>query len=203
MSKIVPSRVLSGLPQAVAICAVLAMTMSSPSVALDANSSGETAFETIKKLAGNWTGKDDDNQPVTCNYEVSSGGTIVIEKLQTGTHPCMTSVYHRDGDTMMMTHYCNMNNQPRLRLKALSPERKTIDFDFVDITNLKSPKDGHIKSLSISLPDDTHMVHDWSFDQDGKEAHAIFTFERVKDTFDPQSVKPRPSTKQDGNPKKG
>lgn len=192
---------------AIALASVVALASALPIFASgsDSSTSGDAAFETIKKLAGSWTGKDEDNQPVTCTYEVSSGGTIVIEKLQTGTHPCMTSVYHRDGETMMMTHYCNMNNQPRLRLKALNPEKKTIDFDFVDITNLKSPKDGYIKSLSISLPDDAHMVHDWSFNQDGKEAHAIFTLERVKDTFQlsPESEKSRPSTKQTDTPKKG
>ncbi len=83
-----------------------------------------------------------------------------------------------------------------LRRKNHNATNKVIDFDFVDITNLKSPKDGHIKKLSISLPDDSHMVHDWTFDQDGKEAHAIFHLERIKDTFDPASTKVRPKSGQ-------
>ena len=183
-----------------AVIALLILCLSLTSVkASFANGSGETAFDTMKKLSGAWAGKDEDNQPVTANYEISSGGTIVIEKLQTGTYPCMTSVYYRDGDSLMMTHYCNMNNQPRLRLKNHDQEKKVIDFDFVDITNLKSPKDGHIKKLSLSLPDGTHMVQDWSFNQGegNPDAHAIFKLERVKDTFEP------PSSKQDGAQKKG
>lgn len=164
-------------------------------VPVSAASSGETAFEAVKKLSGSWTGKDEDKQPVTATYEVSSGGSIVIEKLQTGTYPCMTSVYHRDGDGMMMTHYCNMNNQPRMRLKSHDPEKRIIDFDFVDITNLKSPKQGHIRKLTISLADDDHMTHDWGFSQDGKEAHTVFTFERVRQTYDPASEKSKPQTK--------
>lgn len=140
--------------------------------------SGESAFNSLKALSGSWMGKDEDGQPITATYEVSSGGTIVVETLKPGIHPPMMTVYYRDGDGLMMTHYCNMNNQPRMRLQKFDPSTQMLDFDFVDITNLKNDRDGHIRKLTMSINDSSHMKHDWTYRSDGKEAHAVFVFER-------------------------
>lgn len=162
------------------LAGVFAVTALIGSLPLPACAAGsvESAFDTIKGMAGEWTGKDDDGQPAVCTYEVSSGGTIVIEKLTPGNHPCMTTVYHRDKDSLMMTHYCNMNNQPRMRLKNFDADKRSLKFDFVDITNLQNEKDGYIRDLNISMPDKQHLEQDWTFLKDGKEAHALFHFER-------------------------
>ncbi len=167
--------------QGSALSAALALAIAlQANLCLPASSAanGQSAFDALKALEGDWSGKDDDGQPAVANYEVSSGGTIVIEKLTPGKHPCMTSVYHRDKDSLMMTHYCNMDNQPRMRLSAYDAEKGTMQFEFVDITNLKNDKEGHINGLKISMPDKNHLEHDWTFSQEGKQAHAVFIFQR-------------------------
>ena len=143
-----------------------------------AGTTAESAFDTLKGLAGEWKGKSEDGEAVILTYEVSSGGTIVIEKLAPGTHPCMTTVYHRDKDTLMMTHYCNMDNQPRMRMKSFDAAKNSMFFDFIDITNLNNEKEGYIQKLLLSIPDKQHLDQDWTFTKDGKESHAIFHFER-------------------------
>jgi len=45
----------------------------------------------------------------------------------------MTNVYHMDGPTLVMTHYCAAGNQPRLR--AASGTSGTIDFKTDSVTN--------------------------------------------------------------------
>lgn len=143
-----------------------------------AGTTAESAFDAIKSMAGEWKGKTDDGEDAVATYEVSSGGTIVIEKLTPGTHPCMTTVYHRDKDTLMMTHYCNMDNQPRMRMKSFDAGKNSLSFDFIDITNLQNEKAGYIQKLTLSMPDKQHLEQDWTFTKDGKESHALFHFQR-------------------------
>src|SRR5574341_810381 len=40
-------------------------------------------FESLKMLAGNWTGKASDGTPITSTYQVVSGGSAVMETLHT------------------------------------------------------------------------------------------------------------------------
>lgn len=136
------------------------------------------AMDRVKELAGSWVGKDDDGQDAFLTYLVTSGGTSVLETLTPGVHPPMLTVYHEDGDSVMATHYCNMNNQPRMRLKDFDPAAGKMFFDFVDITNLKSPESGHIRDLTIKMPDKNHLVQEWTYTDNGKRAQAVFKFER-------------------------
>src|SRR5437868_7105013 len=74
-------------------------------------------FDSLKTLAGTWEGTgmmDGKEQAVTVVYEVTSGGSILVERLMPGTPGEMISVYHRDGKTLSMTHYCALGNQPEM-----------------------------------------------------------------------------------------
>jgi len=157
------------------LSAVYLMVAAAPALA---GTNAENAFDWLKSIAGEWQGKSEDGESTIATYEVSSGGTIVIEKLSPGTHPCMTSVYHKDKDSVMMTHYCNMDNQPRMRMKSFDAAKNSISFDFVDITNLQNEKDAYIQKVTLSMPDKQHLEQDWTCLRDGKESHAIFKFER-------------------------
>lgn len=138
----------------------------------------QPAMEKVKELAGSWVGKDEDGQESLLTYVVTSGGTSVLETLTAGVHPPMLTVYHEDGDSVMATHYCNMNNQPRMRLKDFDATAGKMFFDFVDITNLKSPESGHIRDLTLNMPDKNHLVQEWTYTDNGKRSQAIFKFER-------------------------
>lgn len=61
------------------------------------------------------------------------------------------TVYHRDGDDLIATHYCPQGNQPRL--KMVSPSKKgEIRFDFKDATNLENLDQPHQHGLSFMVP---------------------------------------------------
>jgi len=49
----------------------------------------------------------------------------------------MTTLYYLDSDQVKLTHYCMAGNQPTMR-GTYAPETKTITFDLVSISNLKS-----------------------------------------------------------------
>ncbi|MDR4471533.1 MAG: hypothetical protein MRJ92_02410 [Nitrospira sp.] len=55
------------------------------------------------------------------SYKIAlgSGGTTLTETLTPPDSPPMTTMYYSDGDQLMLTHYCSLNNQPRMRAAAV------------------------------------------------------------------------------------
>ncbi|HET9480961.1 MAG TPA: hypothetical protein VFP98_04325, partial [Candidatus Polarisedimenticolia bacterium] len=99
---------------------------------LAASGSG-SGFERLKSLEGTWRGKAPDGAPVTVTYKVIAAGSAVMEQLSVEN---MITVYHADGDNLMLTHYCAGNNQPRMRASAAGQDGSVLSFHFVDATNL-------------------------------------------------------------------
>src|SRR6266852_7737782 len=78
------------------------------------------SFDNVKALVGQWertTKMGDKDTPVTASYEMTAGGTAILERLLTGTPNEMVSVYHSDGTKVAITHYCMLGNQPEMTLR--------------------------------------------------------------------------------------
>lgn len=60
---------------------------------------------------------------------------MIVESWERAGQPHSLTLYHRDGDTVLATHYCPQGNQPRLNLGR---ERKPgmLAFSFRDATDL-------------------------------------------------------------------
>jgi hypothetical protein len=160
-----------------AVCLLLLYTCA-PQLSRAADDPEKAAFEKMRTLIGTWQGNDDDGRPATVKYETMSGGSIVVETLSPDAHPSMLTVYHMDGDKVLCTHYCSRNNQPRMKLKKYDPKTGTLEFDFLDATNLSSPDDGHMHSLTLKLTDKDHLEQDWSWKEGGQNSLAVFKFQR-------------------------
>lgn len=141
-------------------------------------------FDTMKGLVGNWEGTgtmgpDKKEMPVTTQYELTSGGTAIAEKLSPGTPHEMISMFHKEGKTMAMTHYCALGNQPHMKLTKA--DGKTMTFEEEGHQGLDSPKEMHMHSLTITLTDADNMKEEWTSYNDGKAADtAVFNFHRKK-----------------------
>jgi hypothetical protein len=77
-------------------------------------------------------------------------------------------VYYLDGDQVQLTHYCMAGNQPTMR-GTYAPETKTLTFDFVGATNLKSADDGHMHHAVYVFLDDNHIKQTWTFRKNQKD----------------------------------
>lgn len=144
-------------------------------------SESEPGFDKLKSLVGEWKGISPDGSPVRLTYELSSGGSALVETLEPGgDHPSMISVYHRDGNDLMMTHYCALQNQPRMRASVTDSKVKKIDFSFVDATNLSDPSAEHMHSLLVTFLDDDHIAQEWTLSKEGEKSLRKMEFERVK-----------------------
>lgn len=139
-------------------------------------------FDKMKLLTGNWKGTDEEGKPVTITYRIVSGGSAIMESLEmAGQTDAMVTMYHVNGSKLMMTHYCSLGNQPRMKAVKSPVVDSSITFSYMDATNLATIKQAHMSKLVVTFIDDDHFSQDWTMSKDGKEAHhAIFKFERVK-----------------------
>jgi hypothetical protein len=139
----------------------------------------DTSLSPLKFLVGDWKGTDTEGKAYTITYAVSSGGTTLTETLTPHDSLPMTTIYYSDGDQLMLTHYCSLNNQPRMRAGGIKDGTKIIAFTFVDATNLKHPTDVHMRQLSLDIKDHDHFIQTWILSKAGKDVPKVFTFERV------------------------
>jgi hypothetical protein len=142
---------------------------------------GAAALEAIKQLAGTWVQVGEDGKPterVMTRFRVTSGGSAVEETILPGTEHEMVSMYHLDGDALMMTHYCAMGNQPRMKAEP-SGDPKKIVLKFAGATNLKSENDMHMHEGTITLLEPNRMKAEWAVFDGGKNT-ATHTFDVVR-----------------------
>jgi hypothetical protein len=129
-------------------------------------------FEQLKKLAGEWYAADDKGNPTgspVSVFRVISGGSAVQETIFPGQGHEMVTVYHLDGPDLVLTHYCALGNQPRLKLDPKSPPNQ-LRFQFVGGSNLDPAKDMHMHEGTITIIDDDHIEWAWQGYANGKPA---------------------------------
>ena len=137
-------------------------------------------FEKLKLLVGEWKGISMDGKPATLTYTLVSNNSALMERLAMGGDSEMVTLYHPDGDHLMMTHYCSAHNQPRMRSNAVDAGGRDITFDHVDVTNLSAPDAGHMKRLVVTFTDNDHFTQEWTWTQQGRDMAVVITFERVR-----------------------
>lgn len=141
------------------------------------------AFDRLKALAGDWIDLDGAfgmKGKVAVTYRITGGGSTVIETLFAGAPHEMTTVYHKDGRHVVLTHYCAAGNQPRMR--ATTTDGRTLAFDFDGGTNLDPAQDGHMHSGTIEFLDADRIRATWIGWNKGKPSdHSpVFNLERKK-----------------------
>ena len=110
-------------------------------------------LEKMKKLAGTWLAADKDGKPtdqVVSIIKVTAGGSAVVETLFPGQPQEMVSVYTADGPDLIMTHYCVLGNQPRMKADPKSPSNQIV-FRFAGGSNLDPAKDRHMHEATLTF----------------------------------------------------
>lgn len=139
-------------------------------------------FEKLKTLAGRWETTMSDGKRATVSYEVVSAGSALLERIGGDHHADMEmiTVYHPDGDRLVMTHYCSAQNQPRMAAPPTPGDAKEIAFSFLDVTNLAAPDSGHMRGLVVRFVDADHFDQEWTFRAKGTEEREVLRWSRVE-----------------------
>src|SRR5437016_6306267 len=104
-------------------------------------------FGPLASLTGEWQGKDPEGKPMTASYQWTGAGTSLVETMTKAQKPMMMTIYNADKGSLMLTHYCKLGNQPRMRADMPESAAKTLSFNFVDVTNLANPTDAHMHKV--------------------------------------------------------
>jgi hypothetical protein len=147
---------------------------------VQADSSTAPNFGPLASLVGEWQGKDPEGKPMTASYQWTGSGTTLVETMTKAQKPMMMTMYHADKTGLMLTHYCKLGNQPRMRADRPGSDAKTLTFNFIDITNLAQPMDAHMHKVSFTFQDQDHFTQEWMLSKDGKELPHRFEYTRAK-----------------------
>jgi hypothetical protein len=147
----------------------------SAAMALASEPNAVTTFEKMKQYAGKWQ-VIWEGKPMTTTMAVISEGSALM---QSEEQENMVSMFHLDGPRLMLTHYCAAKNQPRL-VGTPRPDG-SIEFKFLDATNLTDPDTGHMHRMILTFKDADHFTEEWFFSKDGKEGKGeTFLYTRKK-----------------------
>jgi hypothetical protein len=134
-------------------------------------SDAQATFERLKKLAGEWQladPKDDASKDKTVvRYRVTAADSAVVETIFPDTAKEMVTVYTRDGDRIVLTHYCCCGNQPCMRAKT-GGDKDELVFEFAGGGNLNPAKDTHMHNAKVRFVDADHLKSEWELYVDGK-----------------------------------
>jgi len=143
------------------------------------------ALEKMKSLVGTWVMADKDGKPteqVVSVIKLTAGGSAVHETLFPGEPHEMISIYTVDGKDLVMTHYCMLGNQPRMKADPKSPAGRIV-FEFAGGSNFDVKKDKHMHGATLTFVDADHISVDgigWENGEPAKEMCAGMKLVRKK-----------------------
>ena len=128
------------------------MPMPMPKTA-GSQSDAQKAFEKLKTLAGSWQGSVM-GMPVQATIRVTSRGNAILHEMTSSAMPDnpITMIYV-DGDRLLLTHYCDSGNRPRMEGK-MSPDGNSVEFTLVDITG--NTEKGFMNRVAFTIVDANH-----------------------------------------------
>ena len=152
-----------------------------------AQSDAQKSFAQLKTLAGSWEGHittvpqapEIDGKLMQVSLRVTSmGNALMHEATGAGRPDDPITMLYLDGDRLLLTHYCDAGNRPRMTGK-MSPDGKTVEFDFLDVAG--STQYGHMHHAVFTFVDANHHFEDWTYMEPGdKPMHAHFDLQRTK-----------------------
>ena len=126
--------------------------MSHPA-AVSAQSDAQKAFEIMKTLAGSWEGSMMGLSTHITIRVTTSGNAILHEATGTGRPDNPITMFYVDGDRLLLTHYCDAGNRPRM-VGKVSPDGKAVEFDLLDVSG--STERGMMNHMVFTMIDANH-----------------------------------------------
>ncbi len=126
-------------------------------------------------LPGNWTAATSDGRRVRESFRLASNNSVLVETFTTASGRETVTVYHPDGDGLMLTHYCAQGNQPRLRMFDAAGDRAR--FAFVDATNLRDGQEVMVERV-LQLRGDALEQSETYRQPNGTRETTVFRFVR-------------------------
>lgn len=138
----------------------------------------QKSFEQLKSLAGTWEGSvamDEQlhehakgaPEKLQVSLRVTSRGNALVHEMgdlnrsdDPTKHDHPVTMFYLDGGQLILTHYCDAGNRPRMTAKV-SEDGKKIEFDFLDVSG--STQYGHMQHAVFTIIDANHHTEEWTY----------------------------------------
>jgi hypothetical protein len=137
-------------------------------------------FERMKTLAGEWDADLPGFGKIGDSIRLVSNGKAIEETLGTPADN-EVSLYMRDGNRIVLTHFCAMTpdgHQVRLETAPLASAPGSIVFAFLDAINLHDPAAPHMRQVVMTFTDRNHLSEKWTKTENGKDTIFDLNFVR-------------------------
>src|SRR5207302_9145348 len=108
----------------------------------------------------------------------SRGNALVHEMTSAGSPDDPITMFYLDEDRLLLTHYCDAGNRPRMEGK-LSADGKMMEFAFLDVAG--SNQHQHMHHAKFTFIDANHHTEDWTFMSGDNAVHAHLDLRRTGD----------------------
>jgi len=151
-----------------------------------AQSDAQKSFDQLKTLAGTWEGHitaappdpQVDGKTIQLSLRVTSMGNAILHEMKVEGRPDdPITMFYLDGGRLMLTHYCDAGNRPRMTGKTTA-DGKTVDFEFLDVAG--STQYGHMHHSAFTPVDANHHIEEWTFMVGDKPVNVRFDLQRTK-----------------------
>jgi len=164
---------------------LLLLVLVSLSTAVLAQSDAQKSFDKMKALSGTWEGRVTTVPPTELQGKLmqvtlrttSIGNALLHEMSGAGRPDDPITMFYLENDHLMLTHYCDAGNRPRMTAKP-SPDGKTVDFEFMDV--MGNMQHGHMHHAAFTMVDANHHIEEWTFMSGDKPVRAHFDLQRTK-----------------------
>ena len=144
-------------------------------------STAQEALDKLKALEGDWIDADGifgTKGAVAITYRVTAAGHTVVETFPIKTPYEMVTVYHLDGNSVVLTHHCSGGTQPRMRSTGLKDN--TLSFDFDGGTNIDPARTSHMHSAKIEFISADEIRGTWTNWSNGKPDDHVASFRAIR-----------------------
>jgi len=162
---------------------MLAVVLIALSTGAFAQPDAQKSFDQLKTLAGSWeglvagTGTPIDGKVIQATLRVTSMGNALMHEIRIeGRMDDPITMLYLDGGRLLLTHYCDAGNRPRMVAKV-SPDGKTVEFGFLDVVG--STRYGNMHDAVFTVVDVNHHTEVWTWmDPEGQPVLARFDLQR-------------------------
>lgn len=152
-----------------------------------AKSDAEKSFEKLKTLEGSWEGPmttvpqmaEAEGKIAQVSLRVTSTGNALMHEMRIrGLPDNPITMFYVDGNNLLLTHYCDAGNRPRMEGKV-SPDGKSLEFDLLDVAG--GTQHGHMHHMMFTIIDANHHTEEWTYmNPSGKQVRAHYDLRRTK-----------------------
>jgi hypothetical protein len=148
-----------------------------------AQSDARPSFDKMKLLAGEWDGTVTTVPPepaiqgktAQVTIRVTSRGNAVLHDMKiSGIPDNPITIFYLDSDRLLLTHYCDAGNRPRMVGKPAS-DGKTLEFEFLDVAG--GNEKGHMHNAMLSMIDPERHIEEWTYMSPDGKGHVVAHFD--------------------------